>query len=149
VELVKILTIFTSIDVSCNNIEGPILGEFGGLRSLYVLNLSHNALTGQIPPSLGNLTSLESLDLSRNKLTGVIPMQLADGLIFLSVLNLSFNQLVGQIPMIKQFATFSEASYAGNKGLCGFPLKIKCTVMQSQLHHQQQHQNLETVLQLC
>ncbi|XP_059428286.1 putative receptor like protein 25 [Corylus avellana] len=126
-ELVKILTIFTSIDFSCNNLEGPVPKELGGLRSLYVLNLLHNALTGQIPPSLANLTQLESLDLSRNKLTGEIPVQLAAGLIFLSVLNLSFNQFVGPIPMIKQFATFSEASYAGNKGLCGFPLKAKCT----------------------
>jgi hypothetical protein len=61
------------------------------------------------------------------KLTGEIPMQLADGLIFLSVLNLSYNQLVGQIPFIKQFATFSEASYEGNKGLYGCPLKKGCT----------------------
>lgn len=127
VELVKILILFTSIDVSCNNLEGPIPGEFGGLRSLYILNLSHNALTGPIPPSLGNLTRLESLDLSRNKLTGEIPVELAAGLIFLSVLNVSFNQLVGQIPQIKQFGTFLEASYAGNSGLCGFPLKAKCT----------------------
>jgi Leucine-rich repeat (LRR) protein len=126
-ELVKILTIFTSIDFSCNNLEGPIPGEFGGLESLYVLNLSYNAFTGQIPPSLANLTQLESLDLSSNKLTGEIPVQLAAGLIFLSVLNLSHNQLVGRIPMDKQFSTFSEASYAGNKDLCGFLLKVECT----------------------
>jgi Leucine-rich repeat (LRR) protein len=123
---VKILTIFTSIDVSNNNLDGPIPEELGELKSLYVLNLSHNALTGQIPPSLGNLTMLESLDLSSNKLTGEIPMQLADGLIFLSVLNLSFNQLVGQIPQGKQFSTFSNDSYEGNKGLCGYPMTAKC-----------------------
>lgn len=76
------------------------------------------------------MTNLESLDLSRNKLTGEIPMQIADGLIFLSFLNLSNNQLVGRIPELKQFATFSEDSYAGNKGLCGFPLKAKCTSAQ-------------------
>jgi len=125
-EFVKIPTVFTSIDVSCNNLEGPIPEAFRVLKSLYVLNLSHNALTGQIPPSLANLTMLESLDLSSNKFTGKIPMQLADNLNFLSFLDLSFNQLVGMIPMIKQFAIFSEDSYAGNKGLCGLPLKVKC-----------------------
>ncbi|XP_059428714.1 receptor-like protein 43 [Corylus avellana] len=126
-KLVKILTIFTALDFSCNNFEGPIPGEIGELKLLLILNLSHNAFTSQIPQSLGKLTYLESLDLSSNKFTGEIPVQLADGLIFLSVLNFSFNQLVGQIPQIKQFATFSETSYVGNKGLCGFPLKEKCT----------------------
>jgi hypothetical protein len=126
-KIVKILNIFTSLDFSCNNFDGSIPGEIGELKSLYILNLSHNAFTGQIPPSLGKLSKLESLDLSSNELTGEIPFQLADGLIFLSVLNLSFNQLVGKIPQIKQFATFSETSYEGNIGLCGFPLKEKCT----------------------
>ena len=52
-------------------------------------------------------------------------MQLAD-LTFLAVLNLSFNKLVGRIPQGKQFATFSENSYEGNRGLCGDPLNKKC-----------------------
>ncbi|XP_050242096.1 receptor-like protein 7 [Quercus robur] len=127
IESVKILTIFTSIDLSSNNFEGPIPEEIGVLKSLHILNLSHNSFTGQIPPSLGKLSQLESLDLSNNKLGGEIPVQLADSLTFLAVLNLSFNQLVGPIPYIKQFATFSETSYEGNKGLYGCPLKTKCT----------------------
>jgi Leucine-rich repeat (LRR) protein len=126
-ELGKIWEHFTSIDLSCNNLDGPIPADIGVLKLLYILNLSHNAFTDRIPPSLGKLSQLESLDLSSNKLTGEIPIQLADGLIFLSVLNLSFNQLVGRIPFIKQFATFSEASYEGNRGLYGCPLKKECT----------------------
>ncbi|KAK4582392.1 hypothetical protein RGQ29_025533 [Quercus rubra] len=127
-ELVKILTLFTSIDLSCNNLDGPIPEELGELKSLLVLNLSHNALSGHIPPFMGNLTQLESLDLSSNNLTGEIPMQFEDGLTFLEVLNLSFNQLVGPIPNLRHFATFSEASYEGNEGLCGYPLNKKCTL---------------------
>ena len=126
-ELVKILRLFTSIDISCNKLEGPIPEELAALKSLYVVNLSHNALTGHIPPSLGNLSQLESLDLSSNNLTAEIPVHLVDSLTFLSFLNLSFNQLVGKIPQGKQFATFSNDSYKGNKGLCGYPLQTECT----------------------
>ncbi|KAF8397252.1 hypothetical protein HHK36_016162 [Tetracentron sinense] len=125
-ELVKILTVFFSIDLSNNRFQGEIPEEIGRLKSLYVLNLSHNAFAGQIPSSLGNLAQLESLDLSQNKLNGEIPMQLAN-LTFLSVLNLSDNRLVGMIPKGPQFQTFREDSFDKNTALCGFPLTIKCT----------------------
>lgn len=125
-ELEKISTIYTLIDLSNNMFEGDIPDEIGHLTALYVLNISHNALTGQIPSSLGNLKRLESLDLSRNKLYGVIPPQLA-GLTFLSSLNPSFNQLEGIIPIGRQFQTFLVASFEGNKGLCGStPLSVSC-----------------------
>ncbi|KAL3826142.1 hypothetical protein ACJIZ3_022171 [Penstemon smallii] len=96
-ELLKILTIFTTIDFSSNNFHGDTIGE---LSSLY-------------------------LELSKNKLTGEIPEQLTS-LTFLSVLNLSYNRLVGIIPIGSQFQTFSSASYAGNTGLCEFPLNTSC-----------------------
>ncbi|KAJ0027799.1 hypothetical protein Pint_34908 [Pistacia integerrima] len=89
-ELQKILTIFTSIDLSSNKFEGPIPEEIGQFKSLHLLNISQNALTGPIPSSIGNLGKLESLDLSRNRLSGAIPTQLTS-LYFLSVLNLSYN----------------------------------------------------------
>ncbi|XP_059428713.1 receptor-like protein 6 [Corylus avellana] len=74
VELVKILSIFNSLDFSCNNFGEIIPEEIGELKSLYILNLSHNAFMGQIPPSLGKLSQLESLDLSNNDLIGEIPV---------------------------------------------------------------------------
>ncbi|XVF18864.1 hypothetical protein REPUB_Repub11eG0059900 [Reevesia pubescens] len=125
IELVKILTIFTSIDVSNNNFEGEIPRIIGELSSLRGLNLSHNNLVGQIPPSLGNLTNLEWLDLSSNKLGGQIPRELVD-LTFLSFFSVSYNQLVGPIPQGKQFNTFENGSYEGNEGLCGLPLSRGC-----------------------
>ena len=62
---------------------------------------------------------------SSNKLTGNIAIQLTD-LTSLAILNLSKNHLVGLIPQGKQFNTFTNASYSGNLGLCGFPLTKTC-----------------------
>ncbi|KAL9274078.1 Receptor-like protein [Drosera capensis] len=124
-ELLKILTVFTSLDISNNNFSGVIPRELGNLDGLLVLNFSHNALSGPIPSSIGNLTELESLDLSYNKLSGEIPEGLV-GLTFLSTLSLAFNRLTGRIPDGAQFATFSNSSFLGNKGLCGFPLTNPC-----------------------
>ncbi|XP_058183464.1 receptor-like protein 7 [Rhododendron vialii] len=125
IELVRILTIFITIDLSSNNFSGEIPNAVGKLCSLKVLNFSHNSLTGHITESLGDLTSLESLDISSNHLTGKIPSQLTN-LTFLAVLNLSCNRLHGPIPNGRQFNTFENGSYAGNLGLCGFPLSKEC-----------------------
>ncbi|XP_058216984.1 receptor-like protein 53 [Rhododendron vialii] len=125
IELERILTIFTAIDLSSNNFSGEIPNAVGKLYSLKVLNFSHNSLTGHIPKSLGDLTNLESLDISSNHLTGRIPSQLTS-LTFLAVLNLSCNRLHGPIPNGRQFNTFESGSYAGNLGLCGFPLSKDC-----------------------
>ncbi|KAG5054042.1 hypothetical protein JHK85_006552 [Glycine max] len=70
-ELVKILTIFTSIDLSSSNhFEGPIPDDLMDLKILHIFNLSNNDLSGEIPSSINNLKQLESLDLSQNSLSG-------------------------------------------------------------------------------
>ncbi|KDO39391.1 hypothetical protein CISIN_1g001624mg [Citrus sinensis] len=122
-ELVKILSIFTSIDFSRNNFDGPIPEKIGRLKSLYGLNFSQNAFGGPIPSTIGNLQQLESLDLSMNHLSDQIPIQLAN-LTFLSVLNLSHNNLEGNIPVSTQLQSFSPTSFEGNEGLCGAPLNV-------------------------
>ncbi|KAI3410730.1 Cytokinin riboside 5'-monophosphate phosphoribohydrolase [Psidium guajava] len=124
-KLVKILTIFTTIDLSHNFFEGDIPGVFGHLHSLKGLNMAHNYLTGSIPPTLGNLTGLEGLDLSSNKLNGEVPRVLGD-MASLGYLNLSNNQLTGRIPQDKHLSTFSSDSFSGNPGLCGTPLPKAC-----------------------
>ncbi|CAN1190310.1 Receptor-like protein 50 [Linum perenne] len=115
-ELVKILTIFKSIDLSSNNFDGPIPEVIGKFKAILVLNLSHNAFSGQIPSEFGNLSNVESLDLSHNKLTGKIPNELT-GLTFLSCMDLSYNNLVGKIPTGTQFQSFDNTSFGGNLDL--------------------------------
>ncbi|KAK9274662.1 hypothetical protein L1049_021913 [Liquidambar formosana] len=122
----RILTIFTTIDFSCNRFQGHIPKSIGKLCSLRGLNFSHNNLTGHIPSMLENLRKLEALDLSWNNISGKIPDQLAS-LTFLEVLNLSQNHLVGPIPRGKQFDTFQNDTYSGNMELCGPPLSKKCS----------------------
>ncbi|KAL7197691.1 hypothetical protein ACSBR2_020253 [Camellia fascicularis] len=124
-KLVRIITIFNAVDFSHNKFDGNIPISIGRLKALCVLNFSSNGLTGLIPVSLGDLSELESLDLSQNKLSGKIPQQLTK-LTFLEVLNFSQNNLTGLIPRGGQFETFSNTSYEGNLGLCGFPLSKNC-----------------------
>ncbi|XP_028774912.1 receptor-like protein 9DC1 [Neltuma alba] len=125
IHLQKVLTIFTSIDLSNNMFEGEIPEVIGEFHALKGLNFSHNGLTGAIPISIGNLRKLEWLDLSSNNFTGRIPTELTN-LNFLGVLNLSKNQLDGCIPRGQQFETFSSDSFKGNKDLRGFQLMIPC-----------------------
>ncbi|KAB2043919.1 hypothetical protein ES319_D01G052900v1 [Gossypium barbadense] len=124
-DLDKSLTNFTLIDFSNNRFSGRIPKALGELHALLVLNLSHNRLNDTLPPSLANMAALESLDLSSNKFGGRIPSELTK-LTFLEVLNLSQNNFFGPIPVGHQFNTFDIDSYAGNLGLCGFPLSKKC-----------------------
>ncbi|KAK3020661.1 hypothetical protein RJ639_046254, partial [Escallonia herrerae] len=116
-ELVRILTVFATLDLSSNMFEGDIPDVIGDLNSLVVLNLSHNSLAGHIPSLLGAVSELESLDLSSNQLTGVIPEELT---------NLTFLALDVYLTYGSQFNTFRNDSYTGNSALCAVPLSLTC-----------------------
>ncbi|XP_010462193.2 PREDICTED: receptor-like protein 12 [Camelina sativa] len=124
-EMERILTIYTAIDFSGNQLNGPIPDSIGLLKELRILNLSNNAFTGHIPSTMANLTNLESLDLSQNKISGEIPSELG-ALSSLEVINVSHNQLVGSIPQGTQFQRQNCSSYEGNPGLNGPSLKDVC-----------------------
>ncbi|WMV38831.1 hypothetical protein MTR67_032216 [Solanum verrucosum] len=125
-EVVKILFLYTTIDLSNNKFEGHIPSIMGDLIALCMMNLSHNGLQGHIPPSLGSLSSVESLDLSNNHLVGEIPAQFAS-LTSLEVFILSYNHLEGCIPQGTQLQTFMSNSYKGNDGLRGLPISKSYT----------------------
>ncbi|XP_030541481.1 putative receptor like protein 25 [Rhodamnia argentea] len=124
-ELVKILAIFTTINLSHNSFQGEIPGLIGHLHSLIGLNLSRNHLTSSIPLTLGNLTDLGWLHLSSSELSGVIPRKVGD-LASLGYLDLSKNKLSGRIPQDKPWSTFSSESFSGNPDLCGTSLLKAC-----------------------
>uniref|UniRef100_M1A3S4 Cf-2.2 n=1 Tax=Solanum tuberosum TaxID=4113 RepID=M1A3S4_SOLTU len=124
-EVVRILFLYITIDLSNNKFEGHIPTIMGDLIALRVLNISHNGLEGPIPSSLGSLSLVESLDLSSNHLVGKIPAQFAS-LTSLEVFNLSYNHLEGCIPQGNQLHTFENNSYEGNDGLRGFPVTKSC-----------------------
>ncbi|XP_074282166.1 receptor-like protein EIX2 isoform X1 [Silene latifolia] len=114
------------IDLSSNLLVGTIPEELANISTLFALNLSYNHLTGRIPEKIGNLKALESLDLSNNHLSGTIPQSLSS-ITWLGKLNLSNNNLHGTIPTGRQLQTLDDPTiYAGNSGLCGFPLP-NCT----------------------
>uniref|UniRef100_M1ADK3 Uncharacterized protein n=2 Tax=Solanum tuberosum TaxID=4113 RepID=M1ADK3_SOLTU len=130
IELERISTIMTTIDLSRNHFEGVIPETLKDLSSLWLLNLSSNNLRGDIPMKLGLLSMLEALDLSWNRLIGKIPQELTR-MNFLAFLNLSQNHLVGPIPQGRQFNTFENDSYGGNLDLCGRPLTKQCETSDS------------------
>ncbi|VVB01269.1 unnamed protein product [Arabis nemorensis] len=137
-------TIYKTIDVSGNRLEGNIPESIGLLKELIVLNMSNNAFTGRIPPSLSNLTNLQSLDLSQNGLSGQIPPDLAK-LTFLAWMNFSYNHLEGPIPQGTQIQSQNSSSFAENPGLCGVPLQETCGGKEKEATKQEEEQVLSWI----
>ena len=113
------------MNLSGNQLSGPIPPQLGNLTRLQFLFLYQNHLTGPIPAALGNLTSLGSLQLYDNDLSGTIPPQLGN-LTLLDGLNLSDNQLTGMIPAeLGNLNNLAHLNLDTDTGLClaqDFPL---------------------------
>ncbi|GMI97251.1 pollen receptor like kinase 1 [Hibiscus trionum] len=113
------LTGLRTIFLSYNRFSGDIPGNaFKGMVRLNKLYLSKNRFTGPIPASLATLPRLSDLKLDGNQFSGEIPDFKHEKL---HVVDLSNNQLEGPIPA--SLSKMNADMFAGNKGVCGAPLK--------------------------
>ncbi len=87
----------STLNLDGNRFKGNIPDALGQLRNLTLLRLRRNQLTGSIPAELGNLPNLEELRMGGNRLSGEIPRQLGN-LRNLAQLGIAFNRLSGPIP---------------------------------------------------
>jgi len=92
------LRLLTSLDLSANDLSGPLDASIQHLTSLNLLDLSFNTLTGPVPDIFDKLPSLTCLNLSGNYLTGLLPQTLSS-LMDLQELKLYNNQFTGAIPL--------------------------------------------------
>ncbi|TYH46768.1 hypothetical protein ES332_D11G361600v1 [Gossypium tomentosum] len=113
-----------SIDLSNNDLEGPIPAYFGNISFLEVLDLSGNDLNSSIPNSLYSLNRLQFLSLGHNQLQGTISSAIGN-LSSVTHLDLSENQLNGQIPLsIGQLSSLEEFEVSENQLNGQIPLSI-------------------------
>ncbi len=87
----------SEINLSGNNLNGPLPDEFGDLTSLIIVQLANNSLHDQIPGSVGNLTNVIELYLGNNNLSGSIPSTIG-GMSSLAIFGAPNNNLSGEIP---------------------------------------------------
>ena len=97
------------LNLSANQLQGPIPNAFGSMNSLERLFLTNNQLEGGIPKSFGDICTLRELCLSWNNLDGQVLEFfhnvrgcLKDSL---EILSINRNQIMGLVP---NFAIFSS-----------------------------------------
>ena len=105
------------INLSDNDLAGPLPKELGDLAGLVSLRAQDNKLTGSIPAELGNLGSLRTLWLSDNRLTGTLPEQL-HGAVNLIVLLIANNRLDGALSQAALHWGLFFLDVSGNETLC-------------------------------
>ena len=102
------------LDLSNNNLEGPIPTDLGDFKHLRTLNLSHNKLQWHIDFGPGGMESLDRLDLSHNRLSGGLPAGMAapDAL---DHMDLSHNELDHNISDVSKFTGLRTLYLDNNK----------------------------------
>ncbi|XP_059302184.1 receptor-like protein 50 [Lycium ferocissimum] len=114
-----------SIDLSTNNLTGPLTSAHFGSLDLVCLYLSENSITGTVPSVLLSLPSLQILYLRKNHFSGEVH-EFDASFSVLEKLDLSSNHLNGSIPRsIFKLKRLSELLLSSNS----FSGTIKIEVM--------------------
>ncbi|KAF5808332.1 putative leucine-rich repeat domain superfamily [Helianthus annuus] len=108
------LSLLRTLDISLNQVSGPIPYSMGRLSSLEVLDLSDNRINGSLPNWIGRLSSLKELILSNNQLDGNLPDSLGQ-LSKLNSLGFSNNSLTGVVTE-SHFAKLVSLNYLDGAG---------------------------------
>ncbi len=85
------------LDVSFNQMSGPLPVQMGTWTDVYYINLRGNLFDGAMPKEIGTMTAIQTLDLGQNQLSGTIPKEISSAA---ALLNFYFdhNQITGTIP---------------------------------------------------
>ena len=89
--------VIENINLTHNNLTGPLPVAIGNISPLKKLLLFGNNLNSSLPSSIGNLVNLTELSLSDNQFSGPIPMEVGN-MTSLTFLFIQQNQLTGPIP---------------------------------------------------
>ncbi len=87
----------TSLNLTSNNLIGPLPSGIVGLTRLVNLNMAINRISGPLPDLIGNMLALSIIRLNNNQLSGPIPdtfVQLTNS----TQIYLNNNQLNGELP---------------------------------------------------
>ncbi|XP_047333482.1 probable LRR receptor-like serine/threonine-protein kinase At1g74360 [Impatiens glandulifera] len=104
---------FSMLHLGFNQISGELPPQVAQLP-LVVLNITRNNFSGAIPIEIGSVKCLQNLDLSYNNFSGQFPASL-NKLTELNKFNISYNHYIsGVIPQTGQLTTFEKDSFLGD-----------------------------------
>lgn len=109
------------LGVSNNKLSGTIPAAFGKCTMLGALVLNDNAFTGELSEALFKPTYLSEIRLGNNQLEGIVPASISNSSKALSVLDLSNNKFTGVADGLFDRMTFLKALYLNNNNLTVMP----------------------------